>query len=371
MIFCCRLFLLSVILGSCLSQKQVKKISTLRLNYLDDYSIPLKTIFQGTTVGGLSGIDYDKASDTYYLISDDGSKINKARYYKAKIGLGKQGIDSVRLMEVHTLVQANDSPYSYSGVDPEGIRINPREGTITWTSEGEKAFRNNDTSLRQPSINSSTIAGKLRYRFELPPGMVMKPGAEGLRSNASFEGLSFTDNYKTLFVNVEEPLYDDGPRAGTGDSGAYIRLIKLDVKSRRPVAQYAYRIDPVAYPAIPAGAFKINGAAEILCLDNRRMLVLERSFSTGRQGCVVKIFLADLSNATDVGSIKSLDADNSFTPVSKKLIFHSEQIGIPVFNVEGMCFGPKLQNGRQSLILVADDNFSTLDKTQFLLLEIE
>ena len=41
-------------------------------------------------------------------------------------------------------------------------------------------------------------------------------------------------------------------------------------------------------------------------------------------------------------------------------------------NIEGITLGPKLSNGNQSLILVADDNFQVYGKqlNQFLLLEI-
>jgi hypothetical protein len=39
-------------------------------------------------------------------------------------------------------------------------------------------------------------------------------------------------------------------------------------------------------------------------------------------------------------------------------------------NVEGITLGPILPNGHQSIILVVDNNFSPLEKTQFFLLEI-
>ena len=66
----------------------------------------------------------------------------------------------------------------------------------------------------------------------------------GPRQNSVFEGLTFTDNYKNLLVSVEEPLYDDGPRAGLNDSTGIIRILKFNMASLKPVAQYAYTIDP-------------------------------------------------------------------------------------------------------------------------------
>jgi hypothetical protein len=57
--------------------------------------------------------------------------------------------------------------------------------------------------------------------------------------------------------------------------------------------------------------------------------------------------------------------------LSKKLLLNMESLGIPIYNVEGVIFGPRLPGGRKSLLFVADDNFSPLDKTQFLLLRLK
>jgi hypothetical protein len=56
----------------------------------------------------------------------------------------------------------------------------------------------------------------------------------------------------------------------------------------------------------------------------------------------------------------------SFTPVSKRLLLDLNDLGITLDNVEGLTFGPQLSDGRQSLILVSDNNFSTTQFTQFL-----
>jgi hypothetical protein len=192
---------------------------------------------------------------------------------------------------------------------------------------------------------------------------------KGPRQNGVFEGLSFTDNYKKLLVNVEEPLYEDGARAGLKDSSAWIRIIKFDVNTRKPKAQYAYQIDPVAYPANPPQAFKINGVPDILAINNHQLLVLERSFSTGRKPCTIKVYLGDLKNVTDVSGMSSLK-NNEFNPVSKALLLNMDDLGIYIDNIEGVTLGPKLSNGHQSLIFVSDNNFSDEQKTQFLLFEI-
>ena len=52
-----------------------------RLRLIGEATLPHRMDFQGTTVGGLSGIDYDPASGLYVLISDDRSILSPARAY--------------------------------------------------------------------------------------------------------------------------------------------------------------------------------------------------------------------------------------------------------------------------------------------------
>jgi hypothetical protein len=57
--------------------------------------------------------------------------------------------------------------------------------------------------------------------------------------------------------------------------------------------------------------------------------------------------------------------------VSKKLLLNMDNLGIYIDNIEGVTFGPTLSNGKRSLIFVADNNFNPLERSQFLLFEIE
>lgn len=47
-----------------------------------------------------------------------------------------------------------------------------------------------------------------------------------------------------------------------------------------------------------------------------------------------------------------------------------DSLGVYVDNVEGVTFGPVLPNGHRTLVLVADNNFQLLEKTQFFVFEI-
>ena len=109
---------------------QSGSISSLR--FLGEYDVPFNKAFKNTTIGGLSGIDYDEKNQAYYLISDDRSSINPARYYTAKLFLTEKGIDSVQFIDVHYLLQPDGSTYPSFKIDaartpdPESIRYNPK-----------------------------------------------------------------------------------------------------------------------------------------------------------------------------------------------------------------------------------------------------
>ncbi|HVZ58080.1 MAG TPA: esterase-like activity of phytase family protein [Chitinophagaceae bacterium] len=376
------LFVLVWLLASCSATRRLSRIeipttpSVAGLHFLGEYDLPHRLSFAGTTVGGLSGIDYDSARGVYYLISDDRSAINPARFYTARISVSNAGIDSVVLTGVHFLLRRDGSPYPnaktdpYHTPDPEAIRYDPRRRELVWSSEGERIVRPGQTVLEDPSIIRVDLQGHYRDSFPLPPGMHMQAGEAGPRQNGVFEGMTFTDGYRDLLVSVEEPRYEDGPRAGTGDSTALIRILRYEVSTARQVAEYAYRTDPVAYPAHPPGAYKINGVPDILWLGQDRLLVVERSFSTGVPGCVIRVYLASLAGASDIREITSLQGRDDVKPLAKRLLLNMDSLGRYVDNVEGACFGPRLPNGHRTLVFVVDDNFSPLEKNQFLLFEV-
>lgn len=370
-----KFFLIGILIVSCTAQKTITFTNSTQLKFIGEHDVAYNKEFQGTTIGGLSGIDYDRKHNVYYMICDDRSAINPARFYTAKILLNEKAIDAVQFLSVKNLLQPNGNVYPNSKQDPfhtpdpEAMRYNAKTKQLVWSSEGERIVKTDVLVLENPSVNIISKEGKYIDSFVLPSSMHMQQTQNGPRQNGVFEGLSFVDHYKKLFVNVEEPLYEDGPRAGLKDSSGWIRMIKFDVKTRKPEAQFAYRIDPVAYPTNPPGAFKINGVPDILAINNHQLIVIERSFSTGRKACTIKVYLAELNGASDVSNTPSL-LNQEFNPVTKKLLLNMDDLGIYTDNVEGVTLGPKLSNGHQSLIFVADNNFDEKEITQFLLFEI-
>ncbi|MEJ7672005.1 MAG: esterase-like activity of phytase family protein [Chitinophagaceae bacterium] len=151
---------------------------------------------------------------------------------------------------------------------------------------------------------------------------------------------------------------------------AYTRIIKYDMASRKPIAEYAYRLEPVAHPATPANAFMVNGITDILSIAENKLLVIERSYSTGIKASTIRIYSTDLSNASNILNTESLIQKPATNIALKKLLINMDSLGIYIDNIEGVTFGPELPNGNKTLIFVSDNNFSKDQKTQFILFEV-
>ena len=369
--------LLLLSLFACTASRKISQVESLikGLRLIGQYEIPYNFQFRNTTVGGLSGIDYDARRDQYYLICDDRSDKNPARYYVAKIHVSSEAIDSVAFTGVAYMRQPDGNLYPNSKQDPlrtpdpEAMRYDPKTNTLAWTSEGERILGATGNILEDPAVYFIDTLGKFIDSLGLPANLKMRTEAKGPRRNGTLEGICYADNYQTLYVSVEEPLFEDGPSADTQENNAYTRIYKFDVKTRQCMAQYAYKLSPVAYPAVPENAFKINGIPDILSLGKNKLLVIERSFSTGRLPCTIKLFVADLAGATNISN-QSLLNPGSFVPAAKSLLLNMDDLGIYTDNIEGVTFGPNLPNGHKTLLFIADNNFNPLEKAQVLLFEV-
>ena len=367
----------SLLLHACAASQKFTQDSTniKSLNYLGSYEIPFNYKYNNTIVGGLSGIDYDAKHDLFYLISDDRSEKNTARFYTAKILISKKEIDSFSFTGQYNLLQPGGNVYPgvnqdrFNTPDPEAIRYNAHTGQLIWSSEGERFVRGQDTVLVNPAIHVISTSGTYLESYNLPDNLKMNAAEKGPRKNGVLEGISFADNFKTVFTSVEEPLYEDGPQADIVDNNTYIRILKFNISNKQCTAQYAYKLEPVAYPAIPENEFKVNGVSEILSLGNNKLLVMERSFSTGRLPSTIRLFIADLNEASDI-SLMQLKDNQQFVPAKKTLLLNMDDLGIYTDNIEGVSFGPKLPNGNRTLIFIADNNFNFFKKAQVLLFEI-
>jgi hypothetical protein len=370
------IFLTAAILCSCSSIHKSQKSELGRLNLIGQYEVAYNKEFKGTTIGGLSGIDYNAKADEYYMICDDRSDINPVRYYTAKLYLQPTRLDSVVFTDVNFLKRKDGTLFpsfkknEAEAADPEALRYNAKTDQLIWSSEGERQVTKEKKILTNPFVAVASKEGAYIDSFILPEQFRMQATENGPRRNGVFEGVSFANNFKTLFVSLEEPLYQDGARAELHDTSAWTRIIKYDVTSRKPLAQYAYHLEPIAAAPKPADGFKVNGISDIMTVNDHTLLSIERSFSVGHINCTIKVFEIDLRGAQDISSIYALSKQKTIKPVKKKLLIDMDSLGILIDNVEGVTFGPTLPNGHRTLVFVSDNNFSEEQHTQFFVFEI-
>lgn len=167
---------------------------------LGETIVPRGLVFEGTTVGGLSGIDRDPRTGDYVFISDDRSSLQPARFYTAKIDVSSRGLGEVKFTGTHPLLQPDGTTYPKDAVDPEEIRVDPWTGRYTWTQEGGRAPASPD-----PSIRDVTKTGKFVNELPLPANLHVKVDG-GPRANLALEGLTYAAAGALVVTSVEAPL---------------------------------------------------------------------------------------------------------------------------------------------------------------------
>ena len=138
-----------------------REIGSLRL--IGEQDVAFETMFANTPVGGLSGIDYDAANGTWYLISDDRSAKAPARFYTARIAFDDKTVSPLEFLSVVTLTQPDGNPFPNAEAggevpDPESIRLDPKGGALWWTSEGDRKLGLAPT-LREAALGRPLQAG--------------------------------------------------------------------------------------------------------------------------------------------------------------------------------------------------------------------
>ncbi|WP_438764336.1 esterase-like activity of phytase family protein [Kushneria sp. TE3] len=324
------------------------------------------TEFQNTTLGGLSGLTRDPVSGEYLAISDDRSEYNDARFYSLRIDLDDGALNDgdVRLTDVTTLRQPGGAPWAAGEIDPEAIAITA-DGTLYIASEGDSNQR------IDPFVNLFARDGEQIDAIELPK--ILSPdgdGSWGVRNNLALESVTLTPDGEHLFTATENALAQDGPAAAL-DTGSPSRILSFDPDTGEALGQYLYPVEPTPQAPVEGDGFSTNGLVEMLALDEHHLLTLERGFAEGA-GNDIRLYEIDLSRATNISHLDSLeDATGTVRPVQKTLLTSLNDYGFEPDNVEGMTFGPALADGRQSLILTSDDNFSDTQSTQFIALAFD
>ena len=356
------LLLLVILSASCGTIKPIDS-QHIELNFMDDFILPENLEIGGTKVGGLSGIEY--YDGTYYLVCDHPGN---PRFYKASIEINQKKIDTALISEVIELDRTSGF-FKNNTLDLEAIRYNVEENNFTLSSEGSI---NNG---KDPSIFNVTPNGEFISNYSLPD-YFLASGKQKPRNNGVFEGLAESFDKSGYWVGMELPLEQDGSKPKLFPTKSPVRITHFNKENGKPSRQFVMQLENIT--KIPWMYFAVNGLTEILEYAPNRFLVLERAFSAGHgtNGNTVRIFDIDARNASNTLNFDKL-RKNDYTAATKKLVFDFKSVQKQlkeniIDNLEGMTFGPDLPNGNKTLLLISDNNFSSLGRqiNQIILMEV-
>jgi hypothetical protein len=309
--------------------------------------------FADTDVGGLSSLAYDAASGTYRSAVDNEGD-TPARVYTLTIPLTAAGLGTPTVTGI-TLLR-----------DVAGVSFNGR----TSDNEGLVTFPNGDVlvaSETEPSIRRFGPDGTSRGELPVPTRFLVAPRGEAM-NNLTFESLALAPSGDTLYTANEGPLRADG---FTADLRARLRIIRYGQTASgdfAPDAQFFYLAEAA------------QGVADLVALSATDLLVLERGFLPGI-GNTVRIFRVSTADANDVTDRESLATPGS-APLSKTLLVDlatcptgtartpAQQPTPLLDSFEGLALGPRLADGRQTLLLISDNNFGRDQVTRIVALAI-
>ncbi|HLP90123.1 MAG TPA: esterase-like activity of phytase family protein [Nostocaceae cyanobacterium] len=337
------------------------------IEFIGQATLPTGSLFQKTEVGGLSGITYDKKNELYYAISDDRGQKSSPRFYTLKINLskGKLTNNDVSIVGVTNLLDINNQPFPPNTTDTEGIALTNKD-TIFISSEGD-VQKSINPFIKEFSLSSGKELSQLPIPEKLIPDVNQK---KGIRNNLALESLTITPNQKYLFTATENALIPDG-EAAQPDQGTNCRIIQYNLLTNQPEKEFLYPTTPVPQIFNFTGRFD-SGLPDLFALDNQgNFLSVERSFTgLGFAVLLFQVSLKDADNIQEINSLVSIDG-SKIRPVSKKLLLDLRSLDVALDNIEGLTLGSQLPNGQTSLILISDNNFNSLQRTQILAFQLK
>jgi hypothetical protein len=343
--------------------------SSTTLAFLGDHNLPWDARSGNTALNGLSGLAYCAQENRFYLISDDRSNHDPARFYTGQILFDKEL--STTIDQVVFLKDAQGNFFEKNSVDLESIILLDNNNLLI-SSEGVKKTDS------PPSLTEFKKDGQFVRTWALPKAFYWNSEKKtGVRKNLGLESLAISPDKQVVFTANEQALKQDGKKT-TPKSGSPVRIVQYD-RQGRVTAQYPYMVEPLPVGTAQDVKKGDNGLVDMLALDQDTLLTLERSYIPRLDRVFVKIFKIDLRAAQDVSRYFSLKKpDNEIHFLEKKLILDLDSI-VPQLtegfrsldNIEGISFGPLLSDGTPTLLLVSDGNFYQKQRTQFIAFTIE
>ncbi len=341
-----------------------------------------------------SGITYLWRDNLYIAVDDRGPQDGKAKWQTRMHLLAitppeaAGGELKIELKNTELLRDLRDKPFWGSSaaidaglrakaidarrLDPEACR-EARDGSL-WIADEYG-----------PHIDRVDAKGRRYDRLEIPEHYrIQKPNADpekelppnntsGRQPNRGFEGLAINPTGTKLFAIPQSPLIQDGALDEKNERvGKNIRVLQIGVELGEDWAktkEYVYQIDDAK-----------QGVSEMLAVNSRQFLVLERDGKAGTEARSKKIYLIDIEGATDVSGVEKLpsaDLPETIKPVSKKLFidlldpkFKLAGEGMPE-KIEGLTWGPELADGRLTLLVTTDNDLNPKQSTHVWMFAID
>ena len=325
---------------------------TVSVEYLAEYMVPAGLRFQGACVGGLSAIEYDKAADRYFAVSDSR---RGARFFTLSIDLGtdaegQPNISEVAFDRVTELTTREGVPFPDGTVDPEGFVL-VADGQAFVSSEGDAG------DGVPPFVDRIDIASGAHLQ-SAPIPLDYRPWHEGgkqirgVRPNRGFESLALSPDRRDLYAATESALVQDTGELVAG-TVTYARVLhfRLDDDVPRLSAELLYPLEH------PQGDIVVHGLVELQALDdNGRLLAMERTF--GRDvGAQISLFEVRLEDTeSELTRVRSATGSKELPVLIKRPVFDFAELPILLDNFEGLTFGPRLADGSESLLVLGDND---------------
>ena len=217
-----------------------------------------------------------------------------------------------------------------------------------------------------PNTNTLFVSGEadmqiLEYNMDgalTGRSLVLPEKFKRLSGNYGFEALAYHRNTHLYWTTTESTLPVDGMQATSTNGVQNMLRLQSFGEDLKPLNQYAYLMD--APTASSSASNYVMGVSEMTALDDGRLVVLEREFFIPflKLGAYVncKFYVVNPQSGTPISDTDSL---NIASPFLTKTKLYENKTKLSLFNhhianYEGMCLGPKLKDGNQTLLLVSD-----------------
>ena len=332
---------------------------------------PQKAFPKTVAAGNYSGIAH-LHDDIYAVVSD---KSDSALYFNFRIQVNpKTGeleqVENLGFTERTdgTLNDAKPWQGQEKGFDHEAI-VKVSDSTLVIASEGYCRLK------EFPILPTSADAAKVGYPQNL---LESRWPSSDFYPNYNFESLAFDSIRQYLWTIPESTLRKDGqPATPQNGLANRLRLMRLNwgkmkedsnkeeyseqvssKKDSRYMTTYAYQMDQ---PSTHKKAdIYVMGVSELCVLPDGQLLVLEREAFIPKikigAFCKCKLYLVNPLNSENFSMKENISSD---TPFLKKRLLTEWKTGLSLSkrsfaNYEGMCLGPKLEDGSQVIILLSD-----------------